>query len=61
VTVAAGVRPELSEPMFRAACRDILYATDADLKTALRPDVKPTEGPGLIEPIVRRRRTKAGA
>ena len=24
VTVAAGVRPELGEPMFRAACRDIL-------------------------------------
>ena len=34
------------------------YATDADLKTALRPMVKPAEGPGMIEPIVRRRRVK---
>jgi nitric oxide reductase NorQ protein len=61
VTVAAGVRPDLGEPMFRAACRDILYATDADLKAALRPLVKPEDGPGIIEPIVRRRRVKAGA
>ena len=61
VTVAAGIRPELHEPMFRAACRDILHATDADLKTALRPDVRPEEGPGMIEPLVRRRRVKGAA
>ena len=34
VTVAAGVQPDLSEPIFRAACRDILRATDAELQGA---------------------------
>jgi gas vesicle protein GvpN len=46
VAATAGVRPDLGEPLFRCACRDILHATDADLLYARHPDARRGEALG---------------
>lgn len=37
VVTTAGTRPDLDDPFFRAACRDILHATEDDLQAAACP------------------------
>lgn len=58
VTAAAGVRPTLSDPLFRCCCRDILHATDAELQHAYAIEDRPSEAPGEVTPGFRRRRDK---
>ena len=58
VTAAAGVRPTLDDPLFRCCCRDILHATDEELKHAHALEGRPSEAPGEVVPGLRRRRDK---
>jgi gas vesicle protein GvpN len=61
VTVAAGIRPELDDPLFRCVCRDILHATDEELAQAGGLKERPSEAPGEVAPLLRRRRTEVVA
>jgi len=58
VTAVAGVRPTLEDPLFRCWCRDILHATDEELRHAHALEGRPSEAPGEVVPGLRRRRDK---
>jgi hypothetical protein len=60
VTATAGVRPTLDDPLFRCCCRDILHATDEELRHAHGLEGRPSEAPGEVVPGVRRRRARGG-
>ncbi len=60
VTAASGVSPSLDDPLYRCLCRDILHATDAELRHAQSLETQPSEAPGEVVPTLRRRRAKGG-
>jgi nitric oxide reductase NorQ protein len=61
VAAAAGIRPDLSDPLFHCACRDILHAADADLEKAAKPVARPSDAAGVVVPTTRRKRVKGAA
>lgn len=59
VVATAGIVPDASDAFFSSICRDILHATDQELRDARHPNLRPSEEPGKVTPASRRRKKEA--